>query len=247
MDLGFIGTGTIAAAVVTGIAGQGHGIVVSERSRAQSARLAAQFPAVRVAPNQQVLDRSEVVFLGLLAVQAPAVLAGLRFRPGQRVVSFIADLSLDAVATLVAPAQAVAIMLPFPAIAQGGSVILTLGDAGLIRDIFCPANTVFEVTSQDELRSYLCAQAVLSPAVLMVATAADWLAGQGADRAAGETFLRALVASGLQGAGCRETLAALDTPGGYNQRLRQALERAGMVAALEAGLTGLQAPRPPEP
>lgn len=240
MDLGFVGTGTIAAAVVAGIAGDGHRIVVSERSVAQSKRLAEQFDSVTVAANQEVLDRSEVVFLGLLAGHAPEVLAGLRFRAGQRVISFIAEIALEEIAAMVAPAEAVAIMLPFPAIANGGSPILALGDATLVREIFAPANSVFALQSAAELSAYLCAQAVLSPAVLMVASAADWMGAQGVDRVAGEAFLRALVASSLQAGDCRDTLAALSTPGGYNLRLREALQRSGLETALSKGLDDLK-------
>jgi pyrroline-5-carboxylate reductase len=241
MDLGFVGTGTIAAAVVRGLAGERHRIVVSARGAAQSARLAAEFACVSVAENQSVVDRSEVIFLGLLAAQAPEVLGGLRFRAGQRVISFIAEIALDEIAAMVAPAEAVAIMLPFPAIAQGGSPILSLGDAALLREIFCPANQVFEMADAAELRAYLCAQAVLSPTLLLLAETADWLQGQGVDPAQADRFLRALVGSNLQAGPCRDTLAALATPGGYNLRLRQGMERGGLQDLLLQGLQALAA------
>lgn len=240
MDLGFIGTGTIAAAVVVGIADDDHRIVVSERNTAQSSRLAERFGTVTMATNQAVVDGSEVVFLGLLAGHAPEVLTDLTFRAGQRVISFIAEIALEDIATMVAPAEAVAIMLPFPAIAKGGSPILTLGDATLVREIFAPANAVFALQSPAELNAYLCAQAVLSPALLLVASAADWMNNQGVDHAAGEAFLRALVGSSLQAGDCRQTLTALSTPGGYNLRLRQAMEHSGMETALTKGLDDLK-------
>ena len=239
MDLGFIGTGTIAAAVVTAIAQDGHRITVSERSKAQSAGLAAQFDAVAVADNQTVVDRSDVVFLGLLAAQAPQILAGLRFQAGQRVISFIAEIPLEDISAMITPAQAMAIMLPFPAIAQGGSPILTLGDAALVREIFCPTHTIFALQTAADLNAYLCAQAVLSPAISMVASAADWMEQQGVDRATGEQFLRALVASNLEASDCRATLAALATHGGYNLRLLNLMQVAGLEGALSKGLNAL--------
>ncbi|WP_295533930.1 NAD(P)-binding domain-containing protein [uncultured Thioclava sp.] len=240
MKLGFIGTGTIAAAIVTGLAPERHQITVSERSRTHAARLSQAFDCVSVAANQDVIDRSDIVFLGLLAAHAPAVLASLRFRKGQRVISFIAEMPLDEIATRVAPAKAAAIMLPFPAIAQGGSPILTLGDVALVREIFSPANHVFALQSVGELNAYLCAQAVLSPALLMIASTADWLERQGVERAQGESFLRALIGANLQAGPCRETLEALSTPGGYNLRLRQSLEQAGLEESLRQGLDALR-------
>jgi pyrroline-5-carboxylate reductase len=240
MDLGFIGTGTIASAVVRGIAGDGHRITVSRRGESVSSALAEECPGVSVADNQAVVDASEVVFLGLLPEAAPEVLLDLTFREGQAVVSFIAGLSLDTLAEWVAPARASAIMLPFPGIAQGGSPVLALGDTALIDSIFGARNSVFALRDAAELDAYLCAQAVLSPAVAMVAKAAEWMETRGIDRLAGEAFLRALVGSSLMGADCRTMIEALNTPGGYNQRLRQHMDEAGIGEALAQGLDSLE-------
>jgi len=234
--LGFLGTGTIAEAVVRGLAPDGHQITVSERSAVRAARLAAEFPNVSVATNQGVVAASEVLFLGLMAEDAPEVLRALRFQPDQRVVSFMAGLSLEEVGPLVAPARAEAVMLPFPGIARGGSPILALGEVGVIEALFAPANTVYALRDAAELEAYLCAQAVLSPAVQMVGVAAEWLGGETAQ---GEAFLRHLVGSSLMSGECQSMLAALDTAGGYNQRLRQHMEAAGMREALRDGLDRL--------
>jgi pyrroline-5-carboxylate reductase len=241
MRLGFLGTGSIAAAVVEGIAGDGHVIIVSERNAERAATLAAAHANVTVAANQQVIDASDVIFLGLMAEAAGDILGALRFRPGQKVVSLMAGASLDRVARMVAPAEAAAIMLPFPGIARGGSPILVLGDDGLVGELFGTRNTVFALQGAAELDAYLCAQAVLSPAVQMVADAARWLGARIADPAQGEAFLRQLVGSSLVDSACTPLLAALDTPGGFNRRLRTHMQEAGTVVTLAAGLDRLEA------
>lgn len=239
MRIGVIGTGTIASAVVEGIAGDGHVITVSRRSAARSAALAARYDCVEAAENQTVVDRSDVVLLGLMAEHAEAVLSAIRFREGQRVISLMAGVTLEAVAALVAPARAEAIMIPFPGISQGGSPVLVRGGGALVRDLFGAHNTVFEIDSDAALEAFMCAQAVLSPAVKMVDTAAEWMAEAGTDRALAEAFLRLLVGSSLIGSETGAMLAALDTPGGYNQRLRRHMVDAGMDSDLRAGLDKL--------
>lgn len=89
MRLGFLGCGTIASAVVRGLAGKGHQITVSERSKAHSAMLAKAFGDVTAAGNQAVIDASDVIFLGLLAETAEGILKELAFREDQRVISFM--------------------------------------------------------------------------------------------------------------------------------------------------------------
>lgn len=240
MRLGFIGTGVIASAVVRGLAGQGHEIRISARSEARSTQLAAEIPEVQVAGLQEILDQSEVVFLGLMAEQAGAILSELRFRPGQQVISFMAGASLEQVASLVKPASAAAVMMPFPGIAQGGSAIMALGDEALLNQIFGNRNTVFALENAAELEAYLCAQAVLSPVAQLTADAAGWLGKRVADPAKGEAFLRMLVSTSLAASETEDLIEALNTPGGFNQRLRLHMEGRGMREELARGLDRLE-------
>ena len=163
MRIGVLGTGTIASAVVHGIAGDDHEITVSRRSESRSSALEAAYENVTVAENQEVLDRSDVIFLGLMAETVEQILAEVSFRAGQRVVSFMAGASLEEVADMVRPAEAVAVMMPFPGIAQGGSPIMMQGERALIDTLFGARNRIFALKDTAELQAYLAAQAILSP------------------------------------------------------------------------------------
>lgn len=239
MRIGVIGCGTISSAAVQGIAGDGHEITVSDRSAHHSARLSGMFDTVQVADNQTVVDKSDVIFLGLMAEVAPDALGALRFRTDQKVITFMAGLTLDEVDALVRPARAVAIMMPFPGIAEGGTPIMMYGDIAVVTEIFGARNSIFPVETAEEMAAYLCAQAVLSPVARMVSGAAEWLGERVSDKAQGEAFLRELVASSLSGQACAPLIEALNTPGGYNQRLRLHMEAQGMERALKSGLDDL--------
>ena len=240
MDIGVIGLGEIATAVVESLVNQGHRLRVSERSAHNAGRLAECYSEVSVAANQRVVDDSEVVFIGLIETAAADVLGALQFKQGQQVVSLMARLSAPQVAGLVAPAQLAARMIPFPTIAKGGSAILSYGDTDLVESLFGSRNQVFSVADEDELQAYLCAQAVLSPAVNLVGEAASWLSQQTSDPESAERFLRILVGTSLLDASCDALLQSLDTPGGYNQRLRRHLQEAGLNSHLRQGLDNLQ-------
>ncbi len=100
MNLGFIGTGEIAVAMVTGFCTaepRPERITVSPRNAdkaaALAAALAAAFPEVEVAAdNQAVVEASDWLVLAVLPLVAEEVLASLRFRPDQKVVSVLARL-----------------------------------------------------------------------------------------------------------------------------------------------------------
>ncbi len=237
MRIGVIGCGTIARAAVEGIVHDGHEITVSERSAHHSSSLAEAYENVHIADNQGVVDASDILFLSLMAENAPDVLGPLEFQEGQVAITFMAGASLEEADALVRPARATAIMMPFPGIAQGGTPIMMSGDVKIVTDIFGTRNSIFPVRDADEMAAYLGAQAVLSPVARMVGDAADWLGDRVSDKNQGEAFLRELVASNLSVTACEPLIEALNTPGGYNQRLRLHMEAHGMTIALKNGLS----------
>ncbi len=239
MKIGVIGCGVIASAVVQGIANDGHEIIVSERSAHYSKDLSDRFASVSVARNQQVIDASDVVFLGLMADASKDILPGLDFRDGQKVITFMAGASLEEVDSMVRPARAVALVLPFPGIAQGGSPVLLQGEVPLVREIFGRSNTVYVTQNAAEMDAYLSAQAVLSPVARLVGDAAGWIEGKVGDAEQAEAFLRHLVASNLENMNSETLIEALNAEGGYNQRLRQHMENQGMRGDLRSGLDAL--------
>ena len=240
MKAGLIGTGTIGSAVAAGIARNGHAVTVSRRNEANSTRLAEQFPQVEAAENQDVVDASEVVFIALTTDDAAGAVKALNFREEQAVVSLMAEIDLATLQEWIGPAEAGTTMIPFPQIATGGSPLLVLGDDAPVHHYFGRSDTVFTLDSKKELDAFLCAQAVLSPAAVLVSRTAAWVGEKAGQSEKAEMFLRTLVASSLAGMPSDDLIAALDTPGGYNQRLRRFFEDNGLHDLIERGLAGLE-------
>ncbi|MCI2399919.1 NAD(P)-binding domain-containing protein [Aliiroseovarius subalbicans] len=238
MKIGVIGTGTIASAVVRGIAPDGHVITISERSTGRAKILNETFENVSIAANQAVLDRSDVILIGTTGTQADAALTPLTFRSSHIVISLMGDMPLSHVAKLVAPADAQATMIPFPVIATGGSPVLVCPPSPVVTALVGARNMVVDVDDPSQMSPFLAAQATLSPALTLVATATDWLTKRTGDADLAEAFLTTLVANSMKAAPLADTLTALDTPGGYNQRLRVRLEAA--YALLLEGLDELE-------
>lgn len=85
MRIGFIGTGAITEAMVTGILSDtplASEVVVSPRNAEVASRLASMFPAVRIAAdNQEVADASDILVLAIRPQVAERVVRGLHFTP----------------------------------------------------------------------------------------------------------------------------------------------------------------------
>jgi hypothetical protein len=84
-SVGFIGCGTIASAIITGIATQNvvpiKSIVVSRRSESKSKLLAKEFSNLVTIQddNQEILKKCEYIFLCVLPEQTQSVLENLQF------------------------------------------------------------------------------------------------------------------------------------------------------------------------
>lgn len=240
--LGFIGTGEITAAMVRGLAGQGHHILVSPRNATVAATLAAEVAGVTVAANDQVVAGSDVVFLCLLARVAEAVLPDLPFREGQTIISVMVDAPLARLRQLCAPATDIAITIPLPPIAQGGCPLPVYPASPVVEALFGERNPVIPLRSEEALSAHLGASALCSPILDQLLAAAGWLAGFTGDQDAAETYIAAMIraylpaqpASGeLAGA-----LAKLSTEGGLNATLRAAMAPA--KSELRRGLDGFR-------
>ena len=62
MKIGVIGTGTIATAVIHGIADDDHHIFISSRNAQNAKVLSDAYDNVLICENQDIIDKSDVIF-----------------------------------------------------------------------------------------------------------------------------------------------------------------------------------------
>lgn len=245
MRVGFIGTGEIAAAMVEGLSGRGHDLIVSERNAAMAAELAGKFTDVQVRPNADVVAGSDVVFLCLMAGVARDVLAALPWRGDQAVISVMVDVPLAELAVLCAPASDIALTIPLSSVATGRSVLPCHPDSDALRALFAESDTIIEVPTEAGLNAHFAASALSAPLLSLMQTGAQWLGEQTGDPKGAETYVAGVFAVFLrqmstQGADFEQLLNGLATEGGLNATLKQQMADAGAADALLGGLEGLK-------
>lgn len=240
--IGFLGTGEIAAAMVRGLAGQGHQILVSERNAEIAAGLAAEFDEVSVAENDAVVASSDVVFLCLMAKIARVVLPDLPFRAGQSVVSVMADMTHEELCAHCGQATDIATTIPLPFIATGGCPLPVYPASDALVALFGERNLILPVASEVALNAHFAATAMASTMFAQVETGAKWLGSATGDVQAAEAYVIAMLAGFLgslptDGRGrAAEALASLATEGGLNATLRAHMREGGAEDLLVQGL-----------
>ena len=83
-----------------GLAGHDHDIIVSSRNKINAEMLAGRYDNVVIDDNQNAISSSDVIFLGLMPETAKDILPSLVFEKRHKVISFIADLSLEEIQSL---------------------------------------------------------------------------------------------------------------------------------------------------
>jgi pyrroline-5-carboxylate reductase len=247
MRIGFIGTGTISAAVIEGLQSlpDAPEIVVSPRSETTSLALASRFKKVSRASSNTEVAKAEIVFLGMRPMHLEEAMAGIEFRAGQIVASMVAGFSLADIRARW-PRPTICRFIPLPGIARGIGPMTTYPAVPEVVELLSLLGELFVVRDEASLHfggtnAFMSSYYELQRALIAVGTGA----GQS------ESDARRYVVSmlGMLADTAQRTPDALfdalvhehQTKGGLNERVRAALLEQGWFdqprAALNATTT----------
>ncbi|GAB3738574.1 NAD(P)-binding domain-containing protein [Microlunatus parietis] len=245
MRYGFVGTGELTAAIVTGLCdgvADPPEVFLSPRGRAVGAELAARFPSVAVcADNTEVVARADVLTVAVRPPLARDVLSGLTFRPEQVVISALAGVPLERLGELAPTARALVRAIPLPQAAQRQSLTALHPDQPAARALFERVGDVIIADTESALDAMSTATATFAAHLDQLATIAGWLTEHGlaAEQSAGYLkYLYGAVGRTLQDStDTFETLTTRHmTPGGINEQVLADLRRAGQPEAMRRAL-----------
>lgn len=256
MQLGIVGTGHIASAIVEGLCSGGgcpfERIVLSPRNRERAEALAARFPTVAVgSDNQAALEHSAMVLLSVRPPQAEQVLRDLRFDPAQVVVSLIATLPLARVCELVAPATAVQRAVPLPTVARRNGPVAVHPPMAATRALWQVLGGAAECASEHEFETLWSVTGLVSPYYALLEEIHRWCADNGVDPEVAAAYVASLFASlALQASpltagepypAFANLARGAQTPGGLNEQAMGILARQGGHHAMVEALVAIRA------
>jgi len=245
-SLGFIGTGTISHAIVTGLCNAPDPpsqIWISPRSAHRARELAASYPNVHVAAtNQDVLERTDTVMLAVQPQVARSVLTELVFRDLHRCVSLIAGFSRESLLSLIHPAIQCVRATPTPSVAQcRGPIAIYPSDAETVA-LFSRIGEPVAVQDESEFNALLSCSAEMSPFFRLLNSCVRFMTAHGLPDASARKYAGALFSALGHTALSHNELTfeqlAQDhaTPGGINEQMARELRDAGVFDAHERGL-----------
>ena len=242
MRIGFIGTGTISAAVIEGLQSlpDAPEIIVSPRSEATSLALAAKFKRVTRAESNADVARAEVVFLGMRPMHLEEAMAGIEFGAGQIVASMVAGFSLDDIRKRW-PKATVCRFIPLPGIARGIGPMATYPAVPEIVKLVSPLGDLFVASEESKLHfgglnAFMSSYFELQRALIDVGTGAGLSESDARGFVVSLLGMLADTAKHTPDAAFGSLVEEHQTKGGLNERVRAALLKSGWFNAPAAAL-----------
>ncbi|WP_406833967.1 pyrroline-5-carboxylate reductase [Pseudomonas asiatica] len=244
--IGFIGTGIITEAMVTGLLAspaESLEIIVSARNEAVSSRLAAAHSQVLVSPsNQRIVDSSDTVILAIRPQVAESVIRDLVFRPDQKVISVIAATPRALLAQWIEAEVDIVQAIPLPFVARRKGVTAIYPPSPDVSALFNQLGRAVECTSKDEYDLLAAASAMMSTYYGVLHSAASWLGTHGLPSDKARDYLTHLcgalseAAISSEPASFIEMSIAYATPGGLNEQVLRDFNQHGGERALHLAL-----------
>ncbi|WP_175838635.1 pyrroline-5-carboxylate reductase [Burkholderia anthina] len=236
MKLGFIGTGVITKAIVTGLVHSRlpfEQIALSPRNAETAAELARLDDRIRVcARNQDVLDSSDVVCIAVVPQITDDVLRALTFDARHHVLTFVPGFSAEALLKRVHPAQRLARAIPLPAVADGNGCTAIYPADETARALFDAIGGAIEVADEHQFDALHTVTATMASFYAVLEHQAAWLTEQGLPYDAARAFLSGYCVGLAHDTtqtdrSFAEMIEYLMTPGGLNEQLHAELSSHG--------------------
>lgn len=246
LRLGFIGTGTITEAIVTGIVsseGAVPDIVVSPRSAKTAARLAGLSSRVTVAAdNQSVADVADMLFLAVRPNVAEEVVRALRFRPGQQVVSLISTIDHAALHSWIDAPVGIVRAVPLPFVATRSGVTTIFPPAAAVEALFSTLGTAVACKTIEAFDVLAASSALMGTYFGIMDHIVGWMQAKGLPRESARAYLAqhflSLSTVAMQNPSMllEDLRHEYSTKGGLNEQMFAEFHKAGGLNALTQAL-----------
>tara|TARA_B100000161_G_scaffold152602_1_gene108716 strand:- start:52 stop:819 length:768 start_codon:yes stop_codon:yes gene_type:complete len=249
MNLGFIGTGTIAIAVIKGIFKSKISfkkIYISERNKKNSQKLKKKYnKVVVVKKNQEIIDKCDWVFLSVTPSVGKKIIKELKFKSSQTLISFISTITLSQLKKAVRVKAKIVRAIPLPPISLKKGPVPICPPNSKVRKFFNQLGTTVEIKNEKLSINFWSTSGMMAPFYEMLRVMTDWLVKRGVKRNNAQKYITSLFLALSEDAveNSKDNLKILvkesQTPKGLNEQGVKELTKAGFYKSLERTLNSI--------
>jgi len=249
MILGFIGTGNIVSDVVTGISKSKINykkIIISPRNKQKAQSLKKKFKKVVIAKdNQDVINKSDWVFLGVLPEVGEKILPKLNFKNKQIIVSFISTINYAQLKRIVKKKLKIVRAIPMPPIRLGKGPVAIFPPDRKVKDFFNKIGTTIEIRNEKLSNNFWAISGTMASFYELVKVLSDWLTKKKLNRIQAQQYITSLYSALAELASVnskkplKNFVAQSQTPGGLNWQGVNELRKSGYYKSLEKSVNNI--------
>jgi len=249
MKLGFIGTGKITSAVITGICTSKisfNRILISPRNRNISKKLSKRFAKVKIAKtNQEIVDKCNWIFLAITPKVGEEIIPKLKFKQNQKIISFISTIDLAHLKKFIKKKIKIVRAIPLPPISIGKGPVPIYPPDKQVKSFFDKIGTTIEINSEKLSNNFWSMSGMMAPFYEMLKIQSDWLVKKGIARNKAQKYITSLFVALSEDSvlnskkQLKYLVANSQTPGGLNEQGVKELRKSGFYKSLEKSLNSI--------
>ena len=249
MNLGFIGTGKIASSVITGICRSKityKKIIISPRNRKIARSLKKKFKKIIIAKdNQQIIDKSDWVFLSVTPTVGEKIIKKLKFKSNQTIISFISTITLSQLKKTIKVKAKIVRAIPLPPISLKKGPVPICPPNAKVKTFFNKLGTTVEIKNEKSSINFWSTSGMMAPFYELLKVMTDWLVKKGVKRDNAQKYITSLFLALSEDAvvNSKKDLKYLvkesQTPKGLNEQGVKELSKAGFYKSLEKTLNSI--------
>jgi len=248
MKLGFIGTGNIVSDVVTGISKSKikyKQIIISPRNKKKALYLKKKFKKISIARNnQEVINNSDWIFLGLLPKIGEKILPGLKFKKNQILISFMSTPNCSRLKKLIKKNLIIIRAIPMPPIRLGKGPVAIFPPNKKVKNFFNNIGTTIEINNEKLSKNFWAISGTMASFYELLNILSNWLIRKKINKLNAQKYVTLLYSALAELAVTNSSkplkrLVDEQTPGGLNWQGVNELKKSGYYKLLEKSLRNI--------
>ena len=245
MNLGFIGTGNITSDVVSGISKSKISysrIILSPRNIKKAKYLKKKFKKISIAKNnQEVIDASDWIFIGVLPKVGEKILSKLIFKQKQIVISFKSTTKYSKLKKLIKKKLIIIRAIPMPPIKTGKGPVAIFPPNKKVKNFFNKIGTTIEIKNEKLSKNFWAISGTMASFYELLNILSNWLIKKNVNKLDAQKYVTLLYSALAELALTNsnkplKNLVNEQTPGGLNWQGVNDLRRLGYYRLLEKSL-----------
>ena len=248
MNLGFIGTGNIVSDVIIGISKSKikyKKIIISPRNKKKALYLKKYFKKVIIAKNnQEVINKVDWVFLGVLPKVGEEILPKLQFRNKQIIVSFMSTTNHQKLKKLIKTKSIIVRAIPMPPIRLGKGPVAIFPPNRKVKSFFDKIGETIEIKNEKLSKNFWAISGTMASFYELLNVLSNWLIRKKTNKLDAQKYVTLLYSALAELALSNSSkplknLVDEQTPGGLNWQGVNELRKSGYYRLLEKSLKNI--------